>query len=75
MADVVSVLMSIIRMFAANRDEVKIPKRSEVLASWALPMMSRALEADEKEREAMDMFESIERLSRRQKKNEINPSA
>lgn len=65
LADLNAAMIAIIRMFAANHDEIKVPKRSESLGSWALPMMSRAIEADEKERDALEMFRSIERLSKR----------
>ena len=54
-------------MWAANPKKVKIPKRSESLASWCLPIMSRSLKAGEEEQEAIELYESVKRLAEKQK--------
>lgn len=39
-----------------------MPSRAETLKAWCLPMLSRSLEAEEKEREALALFNSVKRL-------------
>lgn len=56
-------------MFASNGDKIKVPTRSEALAMWSLPMMSRSLKADEEEREAFELLKSVENLKNRQGKS------
>lgn len=56
-------------MFDANGDKIKVPKRSEVLAMWSLPMMSRSLKADEEEAAAFELLKSVENLKNRQGKS------
>lgn len=65
LSDVVALMFGLIRTWAANKNEIKIPSRSETLSSWCLPMLSRSLAAAEKERKAREMFESVERLKRK----------
>ena len=57
------------RIFADKESKIKIPKRSETLASWCLPIMSKACEhadaeaeAARKEREAIDTFNWVKNL-------------
>ena len=42
-------------------------KLGATLRGWCLPTMARAIEADEKEAEALALFNSIKRLSDNQK--------
>lgn len=44
----------------------KYLKASTTLAGWCLPMLSRALAADEKERAALALFNSVKRLNAKQ---------
>ena len=46
--------------------EIKMPKRSEILKSWMLPVMSAAIEEDEAEAEAFALLESVRRMNSRQ---------
>lgn len=62
MADIYAAVICLIRMWAANASEIKVPTRSQTLAAWFLPMMSRSLKADEDEREAFEMLKAVERL-------------
>lgn len=55
-------------MQSAKPDQIKIPKRYEILAGWCLPMLSKSLEADEKEREALELFRSVENLNKKYNK-------
>ena len=46
--------------------EIKMPKRSEILRTWMLPLMSEAVAEEEAEAEAFAMLESVRRLNSRQ---------
>lgn len=67
LADVLTVLLGLLRAWSLEPERVPIPKRSESLASWCLPMMAKSLEAGEKEAEALEFLQSVERLAARQK--------
>ena len=66
LADIQSTLIALIRMWCQNPERLKVPKRSENLASWCLPMLASSVEAGEKEAEALAMFEGIKRLAEKQ---------
>lgn len=55
-------------MQASKPDLIKIPKRYEILKGWCLPMISNAFEAEEKEHEALELFNSINKLKERYNK-------
>lgn len=42
--------------------EIKMPKRSEILKSWMLPIMGEAIAEDEAEAEAFAMLEAVKKL-------------
>lgn len=63
MADIIAHLTMLIRMQCARPEAVKIPERSEILRTWCLPMLSRSIKADEDERKAMEMLNSVKRLN------------
>ena len=42
--------------------EIKLPKRSEILKSWMLPVMGEALAEDEAEAAAFAILESVRNL-------------
>ena len=65
LSDLYILLMCNIRMQSSKPEQIKIPKRHEILAGWCLPMLSKSLEADEKEREALELFRSVEKLNER----------
>ena len=63
------VIVAIARFLAGKESKIKIPKRAETLASWCLPIMSKACEhadaeseAARKEREAIDTFNWVKNL-------------
>ena len=60
-------------MFASNGDKIKVPTRSEALAMWCLPMMSRSLKADEEEAAAFELLKSVQKLNNKLGKS--NPSS
>lgn len=66
MADVVRMLHVVVRMWSASPEKINIPPRSELLGGWCLPMMSSSLAAAEKEQEAIELFESVQRLKAKQ---------
>lgn len=68
LCDVVSMLFNVARMWAKDADKIEIPKRSELLASWCLPMMASAFKADEDERAALQLFESVKRMGAKVKR-------
>ena len=63
LADLLASMFALVRMWASNPGEVKPPKRSEVLASWMLPMLSSSIKAGEDESAALSLFESVKRLA------------
>lgn len=62
LADLYAALVASLRVWAKDPQSIPVPKRSETLAAWALPMLSKSLRADEEERAAFALFESVERL-------------
>jgi hypothetical protein len=53
-----------------KEDERAKLTRSRLLASWALPMLSRSVEADEKEQEALALFRQVQSMSAKQQAKE-----
>ena len=68
LSDLYTLLLCNIRMQSSKPDLIKIPKRYEILKSWCLPMIANAFEAEEKEQEALELFNSINRLKERYSK-------
>ena len=62
LADITALLVKLVAMWAKDGDEVKIPKRSELLATWALPFTASALKANEEEQERREKAEKIKVL-------------
>ena len=54
-----------VRLWVKDPDQIKIPKRSEALRDWCLPMLSASVAADEKEREALELYESVKHMKER----------
>lgn len=67
LADIYAAVICLIRMWAANASEIKVPSRSQTLAAWCLPMMSRSLKAEEDEASAIEMLKAVERLKNKTK--------
>lgn len=61
---------AILMPWMSRADAEKSLKFSQTLARWCLPMLSRAMAADEAEREAVEMFETVRRMSEAQKKKQ-----
>jgi len=59
LSDLYTLLLLLLRIQVAHPEEIKVPERSEVLAAWCLPMLSKSLKADEEERKAMELFNSV----------------
>jgi len=68
LSDLYILLLCNIRMQAAKPESIKVPKRYEILKGWCLPMLANAFEAEEKEQEALELFNSINRLKERYSK-------
>lgn len=66
MADLVTVLFALVKMWAAEPEKVTVPRRSDTLASWCLPFMSASVKEAEKEQDALALFESVKNLAARQ---------
>jgi hypothetical protein len=62
-ADIYAALVCLIRLRVKNPEEITVPGRGETLRAWCLPMMAGAIEADEKERQAIMMLESLQRMA------------
>ena len=66
LADVVMMLAATAKRAGGFTGEIKLPKRSDILKSWALPLMGEAVAEDEAEAEAFALLESVRRLNSRQ---------
>ena len=62
LADITALLVKLAALWAKNGDEIKIPKRSEQLATWALPFTASALKAEEEEQERREKAEKVKML-------------
>lgn len=62
LADITALLVTLMAMWAKDGDEVKIPKRSEQLATWALPFLSSSLKVAEEEQERREKAEKVKVL-------------
>ena len=65
LADIFAALVCLMRPWLKDPGSLKIPKRSETLEGWLLPMMAKSLGEDEKEREALALFNSVKALKAR----------
>ena len=59
LADITALLVNLVAMWATNGDKVKIPKRSDTLAAWALPFLSSSLKVAEEEQERREKAEKV----------------
>lgn len=66
LAQIYQVLIALVRMWAAKDSGLKVPSTAEALKAFCLPAMAEAYEEDEKEREALALFNSIKKLAERQ---------
>ena len=62
LSDIYELLVIILRTNLAEPRAVDVPKRSKILASWCLPMLSKALAADEAERDALQLLEQVKKI-------------
>ena len=65
LADIFAALVCLIRPWLKDPESLKVPERSETLQGWLLPMMAKSLSADEKERAALALFNSVKALKAR----------
>ena len=65
LADILAALVCLMRPWLKEPNAMKVPSRAEILAGWCLPMMSKCIDADEREREALALSESVKRLKER----------
>lgn len=49
--------------------KVDIPNTEDLLRGWGLPIMAEAVDVDEKERKAIELLRSVQRLAAKQKRN------
>lgn len=66
LAKIYQALIALITIWAAKESGIKTPTTAEALKAFFLPAMAEAMEEDEKEREAIALFESIKNLAARQ---------
>ena len=67
LADLESLLFSIIRMFASKDSPVTVPSRAEILRGWCLPFLSEAVQADATSAAAHEEFERVKALGEKLK--------
>ena len=65
LADILNLLVVVSKRAAGYTGEIKALSRSEILKSWALPVMGEAIEEDEKEHEAFELLRSIQNLGKK----------
>jgi hypothetical protein len=66
LADIAELLCDLIRVHLVKPNEAKVPKRSELLYRWQLYFTASALEASEKEQEALALFNAVKNLQAKQ---------
>ena len=72
MSDIYAALVANLRVWLSDegREKLKVPKRSECLGMWMLPIMSQSVKAGEDEAEALALFESVKQMAAKQKAKE-----
>ena len=65
LADILNLLVVVSKRAAGYTGEIKPLSRSEILKSWALPVMGAAIEEDEKEHEAFELLKSVKNLGKK----------
>ena len=68
LADIFASLVCLMRPWLKEPNALKVPSRSETVAGWCLPMLAKSLGADEKEREALALLNSVRALKARLEK-------
>ena len=68
LADIFAALVCLMRPWLKEPDSLKVPGRSETLRDWLLPMMAKSIEADERERKALALFNAAKNLKERYEK-------
>ena len=68
LADIFASLVCLMRPWPKEPNALKVPSRSETVAGWCLPMRAKSLGADEKEREALALLNSVRALKARLEK-------
>lgn len=58
------------RPWVTNPDELKVPRRSQTIGSWCLPMLSKSIEAGEREGDAIALFNSVKNMAARKKESD-----
>ncbi len=62
LADLYAALVCLMRPWLKDANALTVPSRSETLAGWCLPMLSKSFEAEEKEAAALRLFNSVKNL-------------
>ena len=65
LADIFTVLLCLMRPWLKEPGDLKIPSIAEIVGGWCLPMLSKSVAADEKERKALALVESVKRFKER----------
>lgn len=66
LSQIYQMLFILVRMWAKNAEEIKVPTMSDALASFCLPMMAKSMKADEEEQEALALLKAVEKLKAKQ---------
>lgn len=64
--------MKLIGPWLEEPRKLEVPRRSQALASWCLPMLSKSIEADEKERDALAIYNTVKNMAARQQEGKAN---
>lgn len=63
-------LYTLVQEWAVSPEKVKVPKRSELLERWGMPMLASSIRGHEKEQEALAIYENVKHLAEKQKQQE-----
>ena len=66
LAQIYQILLALTKIWAGKESDIKVPMTSEALEAFCLPAMAEAVKEDEKEREALALFNSIKNLAAKQ---------
>lgn len=70
LADVLSLLVCLVRALSTHPEKVEVPTRSETLEGWMLPMLADSLKAAEEEEKALVVYHQVQAMAAKQQAKE-----
>lgn len=69
-ASIYQAMVKLVYLWASNSGGLKLPTVGDILEGWCLPMMAEAIRGDEREREALKLFETLKAMGGKVEVNE-----